>query len=139
MKIYIAAPFFTPEQLAIVKKVECFLESNSIDYFSPRSGGELKKMSKEDQAKTKKKIFDDNIKNMDYCTHMIACVEYRDTGTNFEIGYYYAKEKPIVLFSEKIGTVNVMLAESAISVCDDENRIYESLLGIYNAEIGDYT
>lgn len=139
MKVYIAAPFFNEDQLDIVERVENFLINNGIDFFSPRSGGVLKNMKKSDQAKTKNEIFDSNIKNMDECTHMIACVEHKDTGTNFEIGYFYAKEKPIVLFSEKIGTVNIMLAESAISVCDDVGKLRLAMTGEYTHKIGDFT
>lgn len=138
MKVYIAAPFFTPEQLAIVERVEGILDSHGIPYFSPRSGGVLKSMSKEEQAKTKKQIFDSNIYEMDDCDHMIACVEHRDTGTSFEIGYYYAKGKPITLFADDANRINVMLAEAAYSTCDDITKLCDSIHGKYSIEFKDF-
>ena len=76
---------------------------------------------------------------MDECTHMIACVEQKDSGTTFEIGYYAAQKKPIVLFSEVIGTVNVMLAEAALSICDDYTMLEDALDGEYSIEPEDLT
>lgn len=138
MKVYIAAPFFNQEQLDIVKRVEGVLRSYGIDFFSPRSAGTLKNMSKEDQQNTKKEIFEGNIRNMDDCTHMVACVEHKDTGTNFEIGYFYAKKKPVVLFTENIGTINVMLAEAGC-ICDNKSMIFDSLYGDYSAKVKSLT
>lgn len=139
IKVYIAAPFFNEDQLRIVESIENELYLLRVKYFSPRSKGVLKDMSKEEQKKTKKEIYDSNIDEMNNCTHMIACVEYKDTGTTFEIGYYASSNKPIILFSEKIGTVNVMLAEAALSICDSLGKLPESLLGEYTVEIESLT
>lgn len=139
MKIYIAAPFFNERQLEIVKNVEAHLEKFGLDFFSPRSGGVLKDMSERKQEETKREIYLNNIYEMDQCTHMIACVEEKDTGTNFEIGYFAAKEKPVVLFSEKIETVNVMLAEAAISICDEYSALKWALSGYSTFKIKNYT
>ncbi len=139
MKVYIAAPFFNERQLEIVQNIEDTLVLEGIEYFSPRSAGTLKDMSKDQQKQTKKEIFDGNILNMDECTHMVACVEQKDSGTTFEIGYYAAQKKPIVLFSEVVGTVNVMLAEAALSICDKYHMIHISLAGEYSVEPEDLT
>ena len=139
MKVYIASPFFNPAQLAVVTRLELVLEAMGIMYFSPRSGGTLKDMSKDEMANRKKAIFDDNIAQMDSCTHMIACIEHRDTGTSFEIGYYYAKGKPVCLFADDIGQVNVMLAECASSVYTDLRYTKASLEGRHSEEVGDLT
>lgn len=139
MKVYIAAPFFNEQQLLIVQKVENILLSYDIDCFSPRSEGILKDMTKQQQKNNRKHIYDSNIKHMNDCTHMLACVEYKDTGTIFEIGYYAAKEKPIVLFSENLNTVNVMLAQSASSICDNFDKLVFSLDGSYSVEIENLT
>ena len=53
-------------------------------------------MTKEQQQMTKGDIFKGNIYGMESCTHMIAVVEQKDSGTLFEIGYFYAKGKKIV-------------------------------------------
>lgn len=139
MKIYIAAPFFSPQQLSIVENVEFNLDALGLEFFSPRSEGVLKDMSKEEQKKSRKDIYDSNLRHMDECTHMIACVEFKDTGTSFEIGYYASAKKPIVLYSQKISTVNVMLAEAAISICDSSDLLGKALMGRYTVEIEDVT
>lgn len=134
MKVYIAAPFFSDDQINIVESVEDALLAGNIDFYSPRGEGILSKMSISDQNKTKGRIFKSNIDSMDACTHMVACVEHKDSGTTFEIGYFFAKQKPIVLFSEKIETINVMLAEAAISLCDINYKIVPSLYGEYSTK-----
>lgn len=140
MKVYIAAPFFNPRQLEIVETIEKELTKKKIDFFSPRSQGKsLKDMDKNEVLKTKKEVFDSNITEMDLCSHCIACVEEKDTGTSFEIGYFYSEKKPITLFSEKIDRINVMLAEAAYSVCDDSAMIMESIVGFYNVELDKLT
>lgn len=138
MKVYIAAPFFTPDQIDIVLNVEQSLRRLNINYFSPRSAGVLKEMSKEEQQKTKGDIFKGNIDSMDDCTHMIACIEHKDTGTSFEIGYYYSKGKPIVLYSDDLSRVNVMLAEAG-TLCDSCGDFEDAFNGLSNCKIGDYT
>ena len=136
MKVYIAAPFFNDRQLDIVKGIEKSLTELNIDFFSPRSYGKsLKDMGVDELATSKKEVFMDNINNMDECTRMIACVEQSDTGTSFEIGYYYCAGKPVVLFSEKIEQINVMLAEAAISVCDRRDKLLPALIGEYTVEL----
>lgn len=135
MKVYIAAPFFNEEQVAIVQSVEDKLISLDIDFFSPRSEGVLKDMTKEQQQKSKRKIFDSNIKNMNECSHMIACAEHKDSGTIFEMGYFRAQKKPIIIYIEKIKLLNVMLAESAFSVCTDIEYLYHCIHNSYKPEI----
>ena len=137
--IYIAAPFFNKRQLEIVVEVENYLRPREFSFFSPRSAGSLKDMSKNKQSQTRSEIYKGNIHAMDSADIMIACVEEKDTGTIFEMGYFAAKEKKIIMFSQKIGTVNVMLAESAYAVCDKVEKLPDSIYGDYNVEIGDLT
>jgi nucleoside 2-deoxyribosyltransferase len=139
MKVYIAAPFFSEVQLSIVRRVERRLAAYGIEYFSPREVGVLKDMSVDDQMKSKKEIFDGNIKNMDECTHMVACIEHKDTGTTFEIGYYFAKEKPVVLFHDHPERINVMLAEAAHALIDDTIWLHNGLRGESSCKVTSLT
>lgn len=113
MKVYIAAPFFNPDQLKIVVAVEMQLLKKRVEYFSPRSEGTLGDMTVEEQKKSRKKIFDSNVANMMSCDAMIACVEYKDTGTIWEMGFFYAMGKPIIMLASDPSKINVMLAESS--------------------------
>lgn len=138
MKVYIAAPFFNERQLEIVRAVENQLALNCIDCFSPRSQGKsLKDMTKEETLVARTEVYSENIKHMEECTHMVACVEEKDTGTSFEIGYYAKSNKPIILFSEKIDRVNVMLAEAAFAVCENIDLLKPAIDGEYTFHLED--
>jgi len=138
MRIYIAAPFFNERQLEIVKSLEGWLDYLGIDYFSPRSQGKpLKDMSGKELLKARGEVFQNNVDNMEACSHMIACVEEKDTGTSFEIGYFFKSGKPIIMYSEKIGRINVMLAEAAFSICDDPFKLSAAINGRYSITINE--
>jgi nucleoside 2-deoxyribosyltransferase len=138
MKVYIAAPFFNERQLEIVRQVENELAKCNIDHFSPRSQGKsLKDMTREETLIARTEVYASNIREMELCDVVVACVEEKDTGTSFELGYFAKSEKKIILFSEKIDRVNVMLAEAAFGVCDDIEMLKHTINGSYNAEIND--
>jgi len=114
MKVYIASPFFNPEQLELVKEIETLLDRNSIDYFSPRSFGVIKDMTQEEKKNRMEEIYNSNISNIDNCNVMIAVVDWPDTGTMFELGYMAAsceldRTRKIITFTNKEKPVNVML------------------------------
>lgn len=140
MKVYIAAPFFTPTQIEIVQSVELALKSEGVRYYSPRSEGTLKNMSIKDQRASRKKIFDLNVWHMEDCTHMIACVEHKDTGTIWEMGFFYAQSKPIIMLSYDLRKVNVMLAEAASGIARNPFQAVGIFLGKEeSSEIESYT
>jgi nucleoside 2-deoxyribosyltransferase len=139
MKVYIAGPFFNAAQLENIIKVETVLDFNGIAFYSPRSEGVLSAMTPEEQKANFKRIFDLNIQHMDDCTHMVACVEHKDTGTIFEMGYFCAQKKPIVMYSEVLNTVNVMLGQSAYAIADSFREIPNAIYGNYSAEIKSWT
>jgi len=114
MKVYIASPFFDDEQLELVKLIENMLTVNKIDFFSPRSEGILNDMSIEEKEKSLKKIFQSNVDNIDNCTMVIAVIDDWDTGTVWELGYAYGKEKPIFTFSNHDYGLNVMVRQSVL-------------------------
>ena len=138
MKVYIAAPFFNPEQLTLVRAIEHTLWKLDIPFYSPRSEGILDNMNMEEKKKSKTVIYNTNVNAMDDCTSMIACIEDRDTGTIFEVGYFAAQKKDIVLFLLDASKVSVMLAEAAISICNDPEWIKEALDGIRSLEAEDW-
>jgi len=111
-KIYIASPFFNEEQIAFVKKIEDELESITLDFYSPRLDGILMNMTSEERAQSKRKIYDNNVKNIIDCDIMVAVIDDRDQGTVFEMGYAAAIRKQIITITNKDYDVNIMLAES---------------------------
>jgi len=129
--IYIASPFFNQEQLDFVKAIESALNRKRIDYFSPRSTGVLLDMTEEEKQKRKKEIYNDNVKNIDMCTLMIAVIDDKDVGTMWEMGYATAKGKPIISISNKNYGLNVMLAESVRAHVLDIPQMFAAIYDPY--------
>lgn len=131
IKVYIAAPFFNPQQLNVVQRVEAKLKDNGIEFFSPRNDGTLKDMTKEERAKNMGKMFRSNVDHMDWCTHCVAIIDDYDTGTVWEMGYLYATHKKLVTFSANYHGINVMLNESIEAHCTDYDSIIDGLKGVF--------
>lgn len=108
-KVYIAAPFFNPEQLRSVMFVEEVLQKIGVDYFSPREEGVIKNMTIEEKKLNAKRLFDSNIQNMKDCDVMIAIVDDKDTGTSFEMGYFSCLGKNLITLSVHGKEKNLML------------------------------
>ena len=131
LKVYIAAPFFSPEQLYVVKSIESLLEQNGIEYFSPRSDGTLKDMTLDERRAKMGEVFRSNVDHMDWCTHAIAFIDDYDTGTVWEMGYLYATHKKIVSFSDNYYGINVMLNEAIVAHCKEFGALVPALKGKY--------
>jgi len=135
MKIYIAAPFFNEEQLNTVKLIEIMLEENDIEYFSPRSEGVLIEMTPEEKERKMIEIFDSNIDNLEECDAMIAIIDDWDTGTVFEIGYFYGLLKPIFTYSNHNYGLNVMVRQAVNSHNTDLQNLRTNLMQYTNGLI----
>lgn len=116
MKVYIASPFFNPEQLERVEFIEKILVEHDIEYFSPRKDTYVKPDSNDAE---RKHAFDENLRGIIEADFIIAVTDGKDMGTIFEAGYAYGKNIPIVYFAETLGQnqFNLMLAMSGISAC----------------------
>lgn len=107
LKVYLAGPFFNEEQ---IERIE-FIEEAVKDFnaFSPRKASLITKNSTEqDMVDT----FKGNVDNIDMADFVLAIYDGKDTGTMFECGYAYAKNIPVMYFSETRNTPNLMLAMS---------------------------
>jgi nucleoside 2-deoxyribosyltransferase len=145
MRVYIAAPFFTPEQLEIVQDTEDLLTSMEIDFFSPRSFGVIKNMNEEEKAARMKQIYDQNIEELEKCNVYIFHVDYPDTGTSFEIGYAACKTANIykdeitkdhflITLSTLGKPVNVMLRYCIDAHCINHEGLEEVLRKINDGQ-----
>lgn len=112
--IYIAAPFFNPEQLALVQEVELAITNAGMEYFSPRSIGVLQDMQPQERLANMKRIFEANVENINACDCLLAILDYRDTGTTWELGYaygYYPSRYIAGYTSSPDVKINVMLGQ----------------------------
>lgn len=85
-KIYLASPFFNEKQIDRVETLLKNLKESGFKVFSPMHDSKFKLSatpSKEDAME----VFNDNIKNIDESGAVVAIIDERDSGTEFEIGY----------------------------------------------------
>lgn len=111
MKVYIAAPFFTKDQLEEVMYMEEALSARGFEVFSPRLDTRIPGNATSDDQK---KAFNDNLTGILDSGFVLAITMNKDMGTVFECGYAYANKVPILYYAPGIdGPFNLMLAQSA--------------------------
>ncbi|WP_340137537.1 nucleoside 2-deoxyribosyltransferase [Apilactobacillus bombintestini] len=120
MNLYLAGPFFDDEQIDRVERVEKALNQNTTvdNFFSPRLSTVDKSLEvgSDEWSKAVFKLDVDEIKKADAVIAIIDFVDDNvDSGTAFEIGYAHAINKPVILFHEKSGNVNLMLSNGSNS------------------------
>ena len=112
VSIYIASPFFTPEQLAVVEHVEHTLKYVGLSYYSPRHDGVLKDMPPEERLKAGPKLFKMNCEMVCACDAVLALMDYKDTGTTWETGYAFGLGHPVLGYrTDPNQPLNVMLQQ----------------------------
>lgn len=120
MKIYLASPFFTTEQLAVVEQIESTLRGLGHEVFSPREGtklGETLGKTMEERKASAKEIYKRNVDAMTWADITVAVVDGSDAGTLWEMGWCSAKRTPIVSFTSKLKGLNIMLQECVVAHC----------------------
>lgn len=112
--IYLAGPFFNEEQKRVMDAAKAECTRHGMKVCDPRDlNPVLVDMAPEERKAHTRKIFESNIRAMDHSYMLLACIDDRDTGTAFELGYFYTHDRPIATFSDKGYGCNVMLAEAA--------------------------
>jgi nucleoside 2-deoxyribosyltransferase len=114
--VYLAGPFFNDKQKATMHAAKEMLQSHGLIVCDPQDlSPVLVDLPPEERKKHVKDIFTNNIDAMNRSFALLACIDDRDTGTSFELGYCFAsfKEKgPILTFSSQGFGANVMLSEA---------------------------
>lgn len=132
-KIYLAAPFFTPDQLALVQQFEVMINGTpGLTLYSPRSAGILKDMPAEERPDKEGEIFDLNHMNIRACDLVFALLDYVDYGTTWETGYAFREFTPIVTYhyDRPIVDFNLMLRKSVaghVRGLDNAARFFAAL------------
>jgi nucleoside 2-deoxyribosyltransferase len=116
-RVYLAAPFFSPRQLAVVEAIEAVLDRLGFPYYSPRRDGVLVDLSPAERRAAAARIFDANVLNIKQADLIVAVIDDRDVGVAWEIGYAYglARRPALVTFTAAGHGVNVMLQQCADS------------------------
>lgn len=141
IKVYLAGPWFYGDQPEKLSKVENCLDSyKELKVFSPRRESLVKPDATHDD---RKQSFMANVLNVYDADMIVALVDDSDKGTLFECGLAYAKDVPILYYSElaNVKPFNLMLAESCTqlgyvtSVDALKNKIDEILrVGLENMQ-----
>lgn len=131
-KVYLASPFFKPEQIERIEYIENLLEKHGYTVFSPRKEFVVKPNA---SSEDRKKGFQGNCNAIDNCDFVIAVTDGKDMGTIWEAGYAYSSGIPILYFAETLGNneFNLMLAESGkLGICKSREELDTVLTELQN-------
>ena len=123
---YIAGPFFNEVQNERITLMENLCKKYKVRYHSPR---DFMKLASNATQEEMIKVFKSNCQQILKSTLIIALIDDPDTGTNWEMGYAYGKEKPVLMVSFKNKKVNVMLVQGAIGFTQNLEQIELFLRG----------
>jgi nucleoside 2-deoxyribosyltransferase len=130
--IYLAGPLFTHAELEYNCKLKDMLLKLGFSVFLPQEDAEDAEIEREKQ--NQEYIFKKCVKGVDSSDIIVAVLDGIDvdSGTAWEIGYAYAKEKPVIglrtdfrTLSE--GIVNLMVEMSIVALARDEDELLELL------------
>ena len=109
-RVYLAAPFFNPEQLELVVKLEqLVLAMPDLTLYSPRQDGVLTTMNQEQRDKAAINIFKKNCSEIAKSDVILAVIDGRDQGVTWEMGYGFGFGIPIITYTDQDFGLNVML------------------------------
>lgn len=128
-KIYFASPFFNEEQVEREERLKAKLRELGFDVWSPKEEFFCKP---DEDAETRKKVFEGNCSNIESSDIIFAVTDGKDIGTIWEAGFAYglnkfykfcqAKPIKIVYYCETLpvgGKFNLMLAQSGDIIITD--------------------
>ena len=116
-KIYLAGPFFNPEQISVQERLEQLCVRKGIPMFSPR----LECLCPPDASSEQRaSTFAMNVDHIVKAKFVFARIDDFDPGTMWELGYAFAFGIPSFAYTTVPGRgLNLMLAESGLRlVCD---------------------
>jgi len=124
--VYIASPFFKPDQIERVQLVEDLLDRLGITYFSPRKVLVCPPDATEEQ---RKKTFKGNHDGILQSRAVIAITDGKDVGTIWEMGVAYQAGVPVIGVALTLGDkpFNLMLSESCYSTCRTIEELEKTL------------
>lgn len=99
MKIFIAGPLFSQAEREFNLKVDEGLRKHGFDTFLPqRDVGKLDELFAKDGKRAYRTIFERDLRGLEGADAVVAILDGPDvdSGTAFEVGYAFAKGKPVV-------------------------------------------
>ncbi len=116
MRIYMAGGLFTTAEINFNRDLAEQLRLNGHEVFLPQ---DFEAKHREDSVFDPTEIFKSDVSGVDWCQLVLANMDGgdQDSGTCWELGYGYAKNKYIILYRTDLRrgqeAINIMMAESA--------------------------
>lgn len=130
--IYLAGPLFSRAELEYNLKLKDMLLNNGFSVFLPQEEAEDSAPGRENQ--NQECIFMKCTEGVDASDLVVAVLDGVDvdSGTAWEIGYAYAKGKPVIGLRTDFreladGIVNLMVEMSIVSLARDEEELLKML------------
>ncbi|MGI5990939.1 MAG: nucleoside 2-deoxyribosyltransferase [Methanosarcina sp.] len=127
-RIYLAGPLFSHAELEYNRKLRDLLLKKGFSVFLPQEDAE--DTADERNKQSQELIFKKCVGGVDGSDVIVAVLDGVDvdSGTSWEIGYAYAKEKPIIglrtdFRSLSDGIVNLMVEMAIVALARDEDEL----------------
>lgn len=140
MKIYVASPLFTPKEKKLINEISEILQAAGHETYLPMEHGVPDAWSYSNEV-WGKKMFELDRDAINFCDALVCVYNGMDsdTGTSWEVGYAYAKNKPVVIFhnydtDKEIGSL--MICNGASHNVTDPYYIPFALLSDKTMNIG---
>lgn len=132
-KVYLAGPFFNPEQKAVMAGIEQRCSDNDIEYFSPRWECLCPPDAPEVQRRN---AYQMNVDHIESAKFIIARIDDFDPGTIWEMGYAAKAKVRTYAFTTVDGRgLNLMLAMSGVKLIQGWEKLDAFLAGDDEAAI----
>jgi nucleoside 2-deoxyribosyltransferase len=123
--VYAAGPFFTPAQKVVMDDAKRIITSSGLKVCDPREVGPVVTDLPPEQKGPElyRQILSGNVNGIERSYAIVACIDDRDVGTAWELGYNYAltrvtgKFRPRITFSSQGYGTNLMIAQSVNLHC----------------------
>lgn len=127
-RIYLAGPLFSHAELEYNRKLRDLLHNKGFSVFLPQEDADdtTDEREKQNQECIFKKCVE-GVEGSDIVVAVLDGVDV-DSGTAWEIGYAYAKEKPVIglrtdFRSLSDGIVNLMVEMAIVALAGDEDEL----------------
>jgi nucleoside 2-deoxyribosyltransferase len=123
LTVYLAAPFFNLEQVAVLETLEALLTEIGVPFWSPR----LECMLNAEKTNAKE-CFDTDLRGISLCSVALMRVDDFDPGTMWEWGYCWSQGKMILGYTTHDDRgLNVMLSVTSAGFLHGFNEIRRCL------------
>lgn len=136
MRVFIAGPLFSQAEREFNLKVDEHLRRHGFETFLPqRDVGKLDELLRKKGRRAYREIFERDLAGVEQADVVVAILDGADvdSGTAFEVGYAFAKGKPVIGLKTDMRVfardeeLNNMLAQAIRALARDLDELVEEL------------